>query len=144
MTILCGSIKTGAVPHPTMFERDDPVLADLRRLCLHLPGAAEKVSHGRPCFFTKKIFAIYGATTKGDHDSGRHDASVVIRSQTDEAVALLAMPRFFVPAYWGPSGWIGLDLTGADVDWDEVGELITESFRLTAPRTLVAKLEQTA
>ena len=132
------------MPHPTMFDRSDPSLADLRRICLRLPGAAEKVSHGRPCFFTKKVFAICGATTKGDHHSGRYDESVLILPHPDEAAALLATPRFFVPAYWGPYGWIGLDLTAAEVDWDEVGELVTESFRLTAPTALVAQLVQTA
>lgn len=137
-----GRLETVAVPQPSPPERDDPYLADLRRICLRLPGAAEKISHGRPCFFTKNIFAIYGATTKGDHDSGRYDASVVIRSEPDEAAALLATPHFFVPAYWGPYGWIGMDLTGAGVDWDEVDELVQESFRLTAPKKLVAEVDR--
>jgi len=132
------------MPHPTMVDPSDASLADLRRICLRLPGAAEKVSHGRPCFFTKKVFAIYGAVSKGDHHSGRYDESVLILAHPDEAAALTATPRFFVPAYWGPYGWIGLDLTAAEVDWDEVGELVTESFRLTAPRALVAQLAQTA
>ncbi len=127
-----------------MVEGDDQSLADLRRICLGLPGAAEKVSHGRPCFFTKKVFAIYGAVTKGDHLSGRYDKSVVILPDPDEAAALLATPRFFVPAYWGPHGWIGMDLSAAEVDWDEVSELVTESFRLTALRSLVAQLPQMA
>lgn len=144
MTVAVSAIETGTVPHPTMFDRDDPTLADLRRICLGLPGADEKVSHGRPCFYTKKIFAIYGAVTKGDHQSGRYDTSVVLRAQPDEAAALVATPRFFVPAYWGPYGWIGLDLTAPDVEWDEVSELVTESFRLTAPRSLVARLPETA
>lgn len=128
------------MPHPTMFDPSNTYLAGVRRICLRLPGAAEKVSHGRPCFFTKKVFATYGAVTKGDHHSGRYDRSIVIRSDPDEAAALLAAPRFFVPAYWGPYGWIGLDLTAAEVDWGEVGELVTESFRLTAPAALVAQL----
>lgn len=132
------------MPHPAMFDRGDPYLADLRRICLRLPGAEEKVSHGRPCFFTKKVFAIYGAVTKGEHHSGRYDTSVVIRAQPDEAAALLATPRYFIPAYWGPYGWIGLDMTAAEVDWDEVDELVTESFRLTAPAKLVAQLDQSA
>mgnify|MGYP000895616343 CR=1 FL=1 len=31
-----------------------------------LPGAAEKVSHGRPAFFTTKVFAYYGGSRKVD------------------------------------------------------------------------------
>ena len=128
--------------HRAMFDDGDPSLAELRRICLRLPGAAEKVSHGRPCFFTRKIFAIYGAVAKGDHHAGRYDQSVVILPHPDEAAALLANSHAFVPAYWGPYGWVGLDLTAADVGWEEVSELVTDSFRLTAPRSLVARLPE--
>ena len=34
--------------HPIMFDDSDPLLARLRRICLALPDAAEKISHGRP------------------------------------------------------------------------------------------------
>ncbi len=50
--------------------------------------------------------------------------------------------RFFVPAYLGPFGWLGLDLTAAAVDWIEVGELVDASFRMVAPRKSVRKLEE--
>ena len=53
-------------PHPVMFDEDDPYLDRLREVCLSLPGAAEKISHGRPNFFTTKVFAIFGGVTKGD------------------------------------------------------------------------------
>lgn len=120
----------------------DPLLEHLRTACLSLPGATEKISHGRPCFLTTKVFAIYGAVTKGDHHSGRYDASVVFRPDPSEASALREDARFFVPAYWGPYGWLGLDLTIAPVDWAEVWELVEESFRMTAPKRLVRELEQ--
>lgn len=125
-----------------MFDDEDPFLARLRSVCLALPAAAEKVSHGRPCFHTKKIFAIYGAVAKGDHHSGRYDESVLVLPDPAEAAALSSDPRFFVPAYWGPSGWIGLDFRAADVDWDEVAELVTESYRMTAPARLAAMLDR--
>jgi hypothetical protein len=128
--------------HPIMFDDADPFLGGVRSVCLALPGAAEKVSHGRPCFFTKKVFAIYGGVTKGDHSSGRYDRSVLVLPDPDEAVSLLQDGRFFVPAYWGPSGWIGLDLEAADPDWTEVAELVQDSFRMTAPAALVAQLDR--
>lgn len=53
--------------HPPRFADDDPLLLRLRAVALSLPGAAEKISHGRPTFFTRKIFAIYGGVTKGEH-----------------------------------------------------------------------------
>ncbi len=59
--------------HEIMFHDSDPILSRVRSMALALPSAAEKVSHGRPCFFTRKIFLILGATTKGDHHEGRRD-----------------------------------------------------------------------
>ena len=128
--------------HPKQFDDDDPVLVRLGEICLAMPGAAMKVSHGRPSFFTKKIFAGYGAVLKGDHHSGRYDQALVFMPTDDEREALLGDDRFFVPAYWGPYGWLGLDLSGKGVDWTEVSELVEESYRLTAPKTLVKQLDE--
>ena len=47
--------------HPIMFDETDPLLGRLRALALALPDAAEKISHGRPAFFTTKVFAYYGS-----------------------------------------------------------------------------------
>lgn len=127
--------------HAKMFDDADPVLAKLREICLALPGADVKVSHGRPAFFTKKIFAGYGAVLKGKHDSGRYDQALVFMPDEDEAEALSQDKRFFTPAYWGPYGWIGLDLSGK-VDWDEVAELVEDSYRNTAPKKLIAELDE--
>ncbi len=130
--------------HPQHFDDNDPILAQLRQLCLALPGTDEKVSHGRPAFFTKKIFAMYGAVVKGEHHAGDHDNALVFLPTEDEAVALDQDDRFFVPAYWGPYGWRGTDLgIAADggIDWDEAAELIEESFRSTATKKLVGELD---
>lgn len=43
--------------------------------------------------------------------------------------------RFFVPPYVGPSGWVGVWLDGA-VDWNEVAELLRDSYALVAPKKL--------
>lgn len=129
--------------HSQHFDPKDRVLGRLREICTTFPGADEKVSHGRPAFFTKKIFAIYGATTKGDHHSGRYDQSLVFLPDADEAVALTQHPRVFTPAYWGPHGWLGYDLSDTDTgaDWNEVAELIEDSFRNTATKSRIAELE---
>jgi predicted DNA-binding protein (MmcQ/YjbR family) len=126
--------------HPQMFDDDDPVLARVREVALAFPGADEKVSHGRPAFFTKKVFAYYGGSLKEDGDWVQHGRSIVVQPEPDERRALIDDPRVYVPAYLGPSGWIGLDLDD-DTDWDEVAELLDASFRVTAPRRDVAELD---
>ena len=126
--------------HQQMFDDDDPLLAQVRALALALPEADEKVSHGRPAFFTKKVFCIYGGALKVDGEWEQHPQSVLVQVTEDEQHALVQDPRVFVPAYWGPSGWIGVDVD-ADTDWDEIAELLEDSFRLTAPKRAIIALD---
>jgi hypothetical protein len=128
------------MPHPWLFDDDDPFLERLRRVALALPGADEKVSHGRPAFFTTKVFAYYGGSQKIDGAWVRHDRALLVLPERAEREALLGDARVWIPAYLGPSGWLGLDLDD-DPDWTELRELLEESFRLTAPARLVAALE---
>jgi hypothetical protein len=48
--------------------------------------------------------------------------------------------RFFVPAYVGWRGWLGVRLD-VDVDWDEVAGIIEDAYRQVAPASLVARLD---
>ena len=50
--------------------------------------------------------------------------------------------RFFVPAYLGKNGWVGVRLDLAKADWGEIAYLLRTAYRLSAPRSLVAKLEE--
>jgi predicted DNA-binding protein (MmcQ/YjbR family) len=126
--------------HPKMFDDNDPFLERVRSIALGFPGAAEKVSHGRPALFTQKVFAYYGGALRADGEWVQHPHSIVILPHPDDARALLEDPRVYVPAYLGPSGWIGVDLD-ADSDWDEIAELLEDSYRLTAAKRLVADLD---
>lgn len=117
--------------HPKMFDDDDPMLARVREIALGLPDTAEKVSHGRPAFYTKKVFTYYGFSRKVDGQWVQHPQGIVFVPADDERAALLEDQRFAVPAYLGPSGWLGMDLTPS-TDFTEVAELIEESYRLTA------------
>jgi predicted DNA-binding protein (MmcQ/YjbR family) len=122
--------------HPRMYSDDDPYLADLRKVCLALPETAEVEAWGRPTFRAgKRMFAVF----EGDD---QHDYAVVFKPAPAERPALLADPRFYVPAYHGPSGWLALDLTAAPVDWDEVTELIETSYRQVALKRMLTALDQ--
>lgn len=123
------------MPHPRMFDDDDPVLARVRAIALALPEAEEKVSHGRPAFFTRKVFAYYGGSRKVAGEWVQHPRSVMLFGDLDEQAALREMPTAYVPAYLGPYGWTGLDL-GPDTDWADVEDLIRGSYRSTAPARL--------
>jgi predicted DNA-binding protein (MmcQ/YjbR family) len=122
-----------------MFD-DDPLLGRVRRLAAALPNAAEKVSHGRPAFYTKKVFAYYGGSLKVDGVWVQHPQSIVVLPDESERRALLEDDHVYVPAYLGPSGWIGVDLDDR-TDWSEIAELLDASYRLTAPARDIAALD---
>ena len=133
------------MPHPIMFREDDPVLGRVREIALAFPQAHEKVSHGRPAFFVTKMFVMYGGSmkppTKGDYI--QYPQSIMVKVDESDRRALEQDARTFYPAYLGPAGWLGLDLsTRKKVDWGEVGELIDASFRLTAPKKVIKQLDE--
>lgn len=123
-----------------MFAGADPLLHRVREIALAFPDAAEKVSHGRPAFFTTKVFAYYGGSRKIDGEWEQHGQSLMVLADPDERAALLAEPGTYVPAYLGPSGWVGVDLT-AGTDWAEVTELLDASYRRTAGARRIARLD---
>lgn len=124
--------------HPRMFDDDDPLLARLRAIALALPGAQEKVSHGRPAFFTRKVFAYYSGSTREEYAAGLDPPRASVLLEPEERLAMLAEGAV-EPAYLGPYGWVAVDLE--DADWERVAELVDASFRVTAPKRLVAELE---
>lgn len=119
-----------------MFEEGDPLLGRLRAVALALPEAEERVSHGRPWFFHAggPGFLVYGSGTRGPQ-TVPHPRAAVVHVDDDERPARVQDPRFFVPAYLDPRGWLGIDLD--DVDWAEVSELVDASWRHAAPRRLL-------
>jgi len=133
--------------HPIMFDDDDLYLATLRRLALAFPDAEETIAHGRPHFRVRKVFAVYGSSTKGAADARvRYPHGLLVLPEESDRAALAEDPRTFAPAYYGPSGWIGLDLaadgTEPDaVDWQEVAELLDGSYRQVATRRQVDQLD---
>lgn len=126
--------------HPLMFSPDDPLLGRVRDIALSFPEADEKVSHGRPAFFTQKVFCYFGGSQRIDEEWVAHDAAIMMRPDRDDDPALRQDPRFWVPAYLGASGWLGIDLD-EQTDWQEIAELIDASYRMTAPRRLVRELD---
>lgn len=116
-------------------------LTRLRRLCLALPEAREKLSHGAPTFFVEKgkVFAMFasGAT---HHGAGR-DAVWLNAAPGNQALMIAAAPgQYFRPPYVGPNGWVGVYLDGGVTDWDELADLLRDSWRLAAPKKLLATL----
>jgi predicted DNA-binding protein (MmcQ/YjbR family) len=125
-----------------MFSDDDFGLAELRGLALGFPAAFEKVSWGRPVFCVPKMFAMYGGNMKTAGEMVAFPHALLVKVDDSDRKSLEQDDRFFFPAYMGPFGWMGLDLTAAKVDWDEVAELLDASFRLVAAKKLIRQLDE--
>ena len=118
----------------------DPLKA-LRKICLALPEATERLSHGEPTWFVrdKKTFVSYA-----DHHHHHHDDRVAFTCAAppgaQQAMVASDPERFFVPPYVGGRGWLGVYLD-VPVDWDEVAELVEDAYRMVAPKKLVDPLD---
>lgn len=86
----------------------------------------------------KKTFGYFLDDHHGDGIVG-----VALKAAPGEQDALLRSDpeRYYLPAYVGAKGWIGVRLDVDEVDWAELRELITDAYRLQAPRRLVARLD---
>lgn len=109
----------------------------VRAICRALPGCEERLSHGSPGFhITKgKFFAYFLHNHHGDGVTAVH---VKTSGRDEQAMLVEADPGcYFIPAYIGPSGWIGMRLDQPDTDWDRVADRIALSWQMVAPRRLL-------
>jgi hypothetical protein len=105
----------------------------LRRLCLSLPEAEERETWGEATFRIRdRIFAM-----------GSPDGQFVsVKASLDDQSGLIAMnsKTFAASAYTGRFGWVRVRLAGVG---SELGlRLVTNAWKRTAPRRLVADFER--
>jgi predicted DNA-binding protein (MmcQ/YjbR family) len=108
----------------------------LRTICLRYPEAEETGGVGNPSFKVRgKIFAMRHSL----HEVDRWSLWCKAPPGVQQLVVVNNPKRFFVPPYVGSKGWIGAYLD-VEQDWDELADLIEESYRLTAPKKLESQL----
>ncbi len=108
----------------------------LRSLCMALPETVDKPFGGHNAPTYRVVDKMYAS-------SGEDGLSLIMKGAPGVQQALVAASpeRYFVPKYVGHIGWVGVNLT-VELDWDELAELIEESYRLIAPKKLVAHLDK--
>jgi hypothetical protein len=107
--------------------------SDVRRIALSLPETTEKPSYGTPGFRVRdKLFARV-------REEG--DVLVVWVAGEGEKRGLIAAEpeKFFTTPHYDGHPTVLVRFAG--VDEDELRELLTESWRLRAPRRLAARLD---
>lgn len=110
----------------------------LREICLSLPEASERESHGAPAFFATKQFVMLWPRGHHDHDFAHLWCAAPAGAQ--EALIRSNPDRFFYPPYVGHRGWIGVRLDG-ELDVEEIEALCVEAYRCVANKRQLALLE---
>lgn len=118
----------------------DDLRARLETICLALPEATGRGDQQRTFQVRGRTFAYL---LDDHHGDGR--IAPCCKAPPGENAALVASDpgRFSLPSYVGPKGWVSLRLDLAEVDWDEVAELVLDSYLLVAPRQLAALADRT-
>jgi hypothetical protein len=128
------------VAHPIKLPRtkaDGRAIDRLRRICLALPDATEKIAWGEPTWRAGKIFAQMDT-----HHHGADHVAVWLPAAFGAQEALVAAhPEvFFVPPYVGVKGWIGVRIDRSP-DWKVIAGLVEDAYRLVASAKSIAKLD---
>ena len=105
------------------------LLSELSEICLAFPEATRELQGDHASFrVRKKVFAYFLNNHHGD-------GIVSICGKAlpgDNKILVSSDPaKYYLPAYIGPRGWVGLRLDIGKVDWEEVKELITGSYQQT-------------
>ncbi len=111
----------------------------VRALCEALPHVERKAQGDHDTYRVRgKVFAYFL-----DNHHGDGIVSVCAKSELGENVdrARLFPERYYLPDYIGSRGWFGTRLDRGRVAWSEVAEILERSFRLSAPPSVIAKLD---
>ena len=114
-------------------------LEKVAAICLALPGAEQTLSGSHATYRVRgKVFAYFLHDHHGDGI-----VAVAVKSELGEHLDRVRRDpdRFYLPDYIGPRGWFGLRLDRGRVDWKEVSSIVTRSYLLTAPKTLLKMLD---
>jgi predicted DNA-binding protein (MmcQ/YjbR family) len=114
----------------------DDRLKRLTTVCLRMAGTTRMITGHHVAFYVrKKVFAYFLDNHHGDGIVG-----LLCKVLPGDNTALISSNpgKFYMPAYVGPRGWVGLRLDRGRVDWKEVEELVAHSYQLIAPKRLAA------
>jgi hypothetical protein len=125
-------------------EIPQDIVERVRTRCLALPEVTVRVDESlSPARSTAWSFEVrrrsFCLLVARRDPAGRPVPLLVLRADPDERDALLAIGHPFFPTQTGRDRIVVL-LTG-DTDWAEVRELVTESYRVLAPKKLSALLD---
>jgi hypothetical protein len=116
----------------------------VRALCLALPEVTVRID--KPLTTTRSTAQSFEIRRRSfcllvakDGRTGNSVPLLILRAYPEERDALLSFGRPFFAPRAGP-GRIGV-LLGDGTDWEEIRQLVTETYRILAPNKLTALLD---
>jgi hypothetical protein len=118
-------------------EVPEDIVERVRARCLALPEVTVRVDGWAQSFdIRRRSFCLLVAV---EDPTGKSVPLLVLRADPDERGALLSLGHPFFASRAGRDR-IGVLLTD-ETDWEEVRELVTDSYRVLAPKKLSALLD---
>jgi hypothetical protein len=117
---------------------DDPRLVRVEALCMALPEVAREAMGQHARFVVRGKSFVY--FLNDHHGDGRVGLCCKVAAGLNAMMAADDPGHYYIPAYLGANGWVGLRLDQGEIDWDEVTALIHDSYRLIAPKRLAAQV----
>jgi predicted DNA-binding protein (MmcQ/YjbR family) len=113
------------------------LLDRVRRVCLDLPGAYEKIAWSAPTFRVgERQFAMF---VDNHHGVGFSGVWFKAPEGAQEELVASDPERFYVPPYVGKGGWVGIRLD-ARTDWTFLTGLVAEAHREAAAGQSAARI----
>lgn len=124
------------------------ILERVRSICMALPEAYEELAWVGTRWRVRQGTFAHVVTIEEDGPASFRQAFdvdgeatvITFRAEADERAALTITGKPFYHAGWGRNA-MGM-LLDDETDWDEVSELLTDSFCVLAPRKLVTLVRE--
>lgn len=109
-------------------------LEKVRKVALALSETSERLSHGAPSFFVKKSKNFLNFA-ENHHGDGRLSIWAAATLDAQQMLVKAEPDHFFVPAYVGHLGWVGVRLDRG-ITVAKVKAIIEQAWRVRAPSSL--------
>jgi phosphoribosylglycinamide formyltransferase 1 len=117
-------------------HQPDWILSKLDTIARALPETEQRSSHGSPGWRvggekSGKYFAYFA-----QHHHGEASMALLVKTSGPEEQAMLIEQDealYYLPQYYGASGWVGIRLDLGRNDWEHLGEWLRKSWMAVAP-----------
>ncbi|MES2696620.1 MAG: MmcQ/YjbR family DNA-binding protein [Verrucomicrobiota bacterium] len=114
------------------------------RLLALVEALPEATARGDPHLSLEVRRKRFGWLLRDHHGDGRLALHCRAPRSIGRELAHSRSAAYHIPRYVGQHGWVGYWLDLPKIDWDEVRAIVTDAYRATAPKKLLAQMDGAA